>query len=545
MANKHKGQKEQRELALTIVIVIAFVVIFKLCMIYDPLALATNQGFTVESITLDRTVSNDAELAAANFIVTATLDGSNGGIVGYLTQDEFNNRLSGSGVDVSYPLQITVDSVNEHALYIIRNDLVPIEWFTYTTEWWCPSDSMRVPPVGAPLRPDYCVKTHSVGTKGSFTRIDTYFDVAVTAESHGETITGRLNTYPLSGEQQTAVDLKDSAGNFVGQAKWVGSLQTGVGIPDSGNYVVTTGAGTNSWRVRTKSTWDWYSLNFQSRANSLSDCAATALCTGEHIETLIGEANAYSSQILNDPSVNILDPLANQFVGGVNGEEYVSVNLRENNLIYSYPHVVFYIPAYWVGAYIPVGQPQIVDPGFVEVKSGQTGTLNVKIKNVGTTDASFDVTILQPCLIEQEGFARVTVPAGETRTASLNVNTGTASVDQWGSCSLKVYATNKPSNYAIGTFTYHAEQAVIPSPQPSPTPIPPVPQECVEECCAAKTCGMGVTFTSKLCIWECEVMCFFQSMMMWFLVAAVVILLLLLFILRCAPHLAIISKTRR
>ena len=81
------------------------------------------QGFTVLSISPSQVISNDADLAAANFIVTTTLDGAGQSVVGRLSPTQFASEtdISGTPYTPSYDFEFGAKNIKQSASYPIQS----------------------------------------------------------------------------------------------------------------------------------------------------------------------------------------------------------------------------------------------------------------------------------------------------------------------------------------------------------------------------------------------------------------------------------------
>lgn len=521
------------------------------------------EGFTIRSITEDRVISNAADLQQANFIIDTVFDGSNNKIVGYLTEEQFKQK--GASVSISYPLELSAESVNEYAIYQIYNQKIPVASYARTDwDYWpfrdCPTNTEFEFKTAAKK---VCVYRVDKGLKGNFYSKSVDFDVKVNAKSHGETATATL-----SNREATTVNLRTPSGEYIGTAKWTGSLQTGQGLPSEHNFAVILPSGSNYWKAIKVENWNTY-MNTQSQFKAiLQSWKANLLVPSlDDIDRELNTINIQADWLLSLSNTQIMN--TGQTQTKIDGNDAIKVNLRENNLEWGRPNVVWYVKAYWLGAYIPVGEPRIISTTCDELYSGEFGYLKVKVKNIASVSASFDAAIIQPCDVIQEGGARLTIPAGGENTFEIRVSQGSANLDKSGQCQVKVYDTNNPDNYDTAYFNYRLKKARECDPgkykgeanciyhcsnagvwelvkccandeqlsfdaskiqydgwycKAGAVPTP-VPDTCYEECCEYHQCGPLDYF----CALRCQISCWFYNNILYFIGVGALIVLWIIF----------------
>jgi len=133
---------------------------------------------------------------------------------------------------------------------------------------------------------------------------------------------------------------------------------------------------------------------------------------------------------------------------------------------YFIPFVFFLVaamlitPANAIGAFIPVGDPEIIHTSFVDVVSGEEATLDIVVKNNAEVSASFDILILDPCpCIIGRGYPiRVTIGAGMEETLPFKIRCGT-NIDKVGTCQVRIRDVTVSTNEDIGYFNYKVKRA--------------------------------------------------------------------------------------
>ena len=514
-------------------------------------------GLRVTGITADRTISNDADIANAKFIVNTVIDGSGGAVWGTTVGEPFRDN-AGKVIPTNYDIKITADSLNEYAVYPIRNEglllrkyEVEIGSFLMT----CPENTVYE---RSPMLARQCVYwvPDMSANKGILPSVSERFDVKITADRGDETASGTIS----SGSE--SVRLITPSGEYIGDAVWTGSLATGQQPDEPGIYTTISATGRDDvWKVIHARDWKAYDDEEQRFLTILRGWEGQIIPPDAmKLRAEVESVNMKADETLALPQVNIMGIGQTQETVGY--DDYVfKVKLSEALMRWYKPQVLFYIKADWVGAYVPVSQPEIVGTSFVEVQSGSVQTLDVRVKNIGGVTSTFIAIIVEPCIIKQEQFSRqATIAPGATATITIPVSTGTHNIDDVGRCQVEVYDSTVRTNNAFAYFDYHAKKAAectnigqyydegndcigycnldgmrehvkccagdedlnfktgqgihggwicVKKSSPTPTPTPtPTPDDCYQNCIEINECGIGITGAGVMCLLQCKIVCF-------------------------------------
>jgi len=429
------------------IIIILGVVILALALAsyFDLLAIG-GAGLRVNAITADRVISNDADIASAKFIIDTTFDGSGGAIWGTIGTTDFKDA-NRQAVATQYDLKITAESVNEYATYIIENEGKVIKKYRRTgTDYYPFSKPAGTVYTFGGFAARFYIIEESVGNKGFFSSKNVDFEGTINVESHGEKISGTISNYGAD------VTFRTSDGQYVGDCAWGGSSVTGIGVPEVSGFAVVLPDSSSRWQVTKEYEWRNYD-NEKTRFNSaMSGWMAAAFTPSfSEADAELNKINTAADDLLRIDR-QILTSGQSQIKVGT--KDAIKVNLRDSNIIWSRPNVIFYVKASWVGAWIPVGKPQILGTDCDDVLSGKSSILHVRVRNDGSARATFRATIMDgTCKVRQTSIGELTFNPGETRVIDIRIDQGSYNLKELETCTVKVYDANKAENYDTASFT--------------------------------------------------------------------------------------------
>jgi len=442
-----------------------------------------SSGFTVNSISSTTIISNDADLANANFLISITANGGGQSVVGTIGKTEFKKWLP--SLDVQYPLQISMGGITETLKYNIRNDGTPIIRYAYTKvmrqDAWTGASC-----IGSHA---YCIVVKDikdyfglgndmvividevpVGVYGSFGN-PTY------AWSGKMTVT--INNIPItqtigSAESAGSLDFKNSAGEQIVHAAWTGNLLTGQAVPNQNNFIPTYSYATPKWKVADK---QYLTPYIAKRTEVIAQLAVVQTkidncykypttedpyCAKPR-DDLLSAINVFNSNedILTSQDVVITDvsstgggEIIKTINGGLNDGTVVETTDRR----IASPMLQLIVKADKLGVLIPVGKPEIVSIVSNTFSSGDSnGVAIVTVKNIGSGTGTFAATFTDSTgiftSISNVESGKVTLAPGETGTIAVYIGHGAVAISKTNMATMKVYDYNKPSNYATKTFS--------------------------------------------------------------------------------------------
>lgn len=433
-------------------------------------------GFNVDSIsTQPNIITEDTDLSKVKFIVSTSWDGSGHEIVGKVYDGELSDAAGDAEVD--YGFTIRGEALEEDLIYKIRNQHDPLYEFKIG-QYYCgktPADVLKcnrwhrldrcqeVLPSSQwwfPVRDGWdtyylCVGVEEVAQKGRIDEPDIKFHGTIEVENDE----GEIADATISSDQQ-AIELKTSSNKFVGTAKWTGSLVTGSGKPDEDGYVAVWVHDENMWRVAKE---EKFTATIGKYDNVIDKLEYWSADPGMYGETISGDYHEAMNQIENQVNRNNIpvhtlttadDKISFHRSSQIESPSKDGAGLKVNlDTQFTHPRITFYIVADWLGIKIPVGRPDIKSLNCNDFNSGEEGTIEAEIKNVGTGDARFSYSVDCDKLDEAGTPSKYRFDAGETKDIDIRIQDTSGKTEFTDRCKVKVYDVNKPSNYDEASVT--------------------------------------------------------------------------------------------
>ncbi len=473
-------------------------VVFLLTIITVALAADTEQGFTVTSVSLTNILHPGDSASQTQWLVTLVLNGGGQSLVGSLT----NSTINYQGLTSAYPLQISGSTNPEKAFYVISNsNPSPIYKFAAVEEVGSLSTPLGVV-TGATSAPD-CPQSQSGWTyisEKDFVTTGLWLgnnDVAIARTCIYETLVGNeaqisgtpniqsssILSLTSNGNQQSLnIDYsQQSATSSDGsiQANWVGSLVTGNAAPGGNLYVAINNPNTQSWNVQSESSYNAYSTMFAQTQSLLATqtYAQSSLppvclnlvqsitsqtpniiadCMLNNIVNPAFATNNQEAQALISSSTTIGD-LTAQFTSNYNGKNAFVISL--DNSFVNNQEITLRLNGAFIGVVIPEGTPKIISSTSSPFNSGNNGTIQVTVENLGNAVGSFYASLSNCNGIATQSSAKYSVSAGQTQEIDIPIYTSdatqvindqcTVTVTDYnggGSDSAQVNVQSKPAN---------------------------------------------------------------------------------------------------
>jgi hypothetical protein len=454
---------------------LTFALTFSLFFILKVYA-ATTQGFTVTSVSLTNILHPGEPESKTQWLIQLSLNGGGQSLVGVLD----NSTIEYQGYTSVYPLQISGYTDPETAFYIIDN-INPEPIYRYRTEVKTGSvkdyliyiDATPAPPCPSNTMSEWdisltsgwfglsnsvvvgrvCIISEQVGFKANIPatpNIQFSTHLILTANQKTETL-------DLSYNQQSATS---STGNV--QANWVGSLVTGNAPPDGSQYVAIGDASKSNWIVKSKTDYSTWSTEYQSARNFFTnvvpytqditppECSSIqkpsltyrdfnkyiseySTCLNNLIQNKYSAANQYASNLLTS-GINIGGNPAQ--LTTYNGQPAFKIPLT--NYFVTNPVVVLRLSGSFIGVVIPLGKPQIVSAYSDCFRSGETGKILIKVKNIGKAQGSFYASLKNCPGIDIKTQPTYSVGVGQTSDIEVQIFSTGANQNINQSCQIEI-----------------------------------------------------------------------------------------------------------
>jgi hypothetical protein len=432
----------------------------------NPICFAlSTQGFTVTSVSLSNILHPGQSASETQWLVTMSLNGGGQSLVGVLD----NSTINYQGITSVYPLQISGSTDPEEAFFVINNDPIQINKFTilsvqkgsitsylnlylsvteaplcpsgYFGEWDAIVPSGWVNGASQKVVDRICIGLQTIGSKSSIPSVPN-----IQFSSHFNFVAnGQNENLDLSFDKTSAT----SSTGLV-QANWVGSLVSGNAPPDGNQYVAINNPQTSSWIVKQSSDFiNWDNL-FTSQENqykgthTFSNSNPPGNCNGilpSGVSTAgivdwnalyTSFTNCLTSQIQNDisPTNAKADALMSSGITiGNNPTTVVSYNGQNAfkiplaSYFVTNPVVTLRFSGSYIGVVIPMGTPKIMSASSDCFNSGDTGSIKVQVKNIGTAQGTFYVSLSNCPGLNTESSTNYAVQSGQSQEINVPIHT--------------------------------------------------------------------------------------------------------------------------
>src|SRR3989344_826911 len=449
-----------------ITILIGFILI-----IFSEVVFAQSSGFTVTSVSTSSVVTRTTDPTTVYWIINTQLNGGGQSITGTIDPSTIKSFM-GNKLYTKQPLSIEINSVNENAFYEIINEGILI--YKYKLQTFdaqpnflgiitsdppsCQAGTNWDIPLGKSLfqfaKKRYCITKEQVGIKGVYNNPLIGFNAKIKL-SVGDVIKEKtICSGSSSGCDGSSVNFDD-----VGVATWSGSLVTGEPAPNQDNFVAIKKLDSNTWQIARKSTFESYFPKIDVTDSQLTQFKT--LFSGfdvnqgdQNINNLLTQVNQATDTLLAEDTSFTSSPFNKDSNTGK-----VTVTLQRS---LTSPNIVFRIRADWIGIIIPSGTPKILSVNTDKFASGEQGTIDVQVQNIGDSEGTFSATLVncEPFIqTTTSQSSRKTLKAGDIDIIPILVSGGSLSKDISKSCSVKVYDVNDPSSETSFSLTLELGEA--------------------------------------------------------------------------------------
>lgn len=435
---------------------------------------AQSQGLIVTSVSTSEVITKNTDPSTTYWIINTQFNGGGQSISGTIYPSTVRNLMDG-GVYTKLPLSIDVSSVEEQAFYEVINEGIPIHKYSqqaflapenfldYTTDnpAPCPANTDFEIKLGKSFggytRKRYCVSKEQVGVKGVFNEPFINFNAKIKLSAGDDVKEKTICSGSVSGCDGSSV----SFGN-IGTASWSGSLVTGEPAPNQDNFVAIHNLNSNRWQIVRDSTYD----NF-ANAEDIADSQLREAMNDfiQYKESQIPNADNEIDDIVNDVN-NAQTNTLNEDVSFTSSpfdfdsnSGKVTINLERS---LTSPNIIFRLKADWLGIVIPSGKAEIVSVTTEKITSGESGGVNVQIKNIGESEGTFSAMLVNCDPFIQSTSTqttRKTLQPNNIDTITISVSGGVLSDEVVKNCQVKVYDINDPSKETLRSITLELEEA--------------------------------------------------------------------------------------
>lgn len=435
------------------------------------------QGVTVTSISTSDIITKSTEPSKVYWIINTQLNGGGQSISGIVDPSTVKNLMGGK-VYTKQPLSINVESVEEQVFYEIVNEGIPI--YKYKLQTFlapenfldittnnpepCSSDTnfeikLGSSHFGGYAYKRYCVTKEQVGVKGAYNNPFVSFNAKIRLLVGSDSKEKTICSGAVSGCDGNSISLGD-----VGTATWSGSLVTGESPPNQNNFVSIKESSSNRWKIVRLSAYDKYSNAGDIADSQLNGAASNFIRYSEsqipngdaEIANILTAVNSASDQVLSEQASFTSSPFSTDDNTGK-----VTVTLKRS---LTSPNIVFRLKASWLGIVIPSGEPVIMSVSTNKLVSGESGRVEVQIKNIGESEGTFSAMLVNCEPFIQSTSTQTTrrnIQPDDIDTIVISISGGSLSDDVTKNCQVKVYDVNDPSIQKFTSLTLELEKAKI------------------------------------------------------------------------------------
>jgi len=447
-------------------------IILNLVFILFLLNMVSANELTVTSVSPVNIIKNE-DSVSGEILVDTTINGGGQSFMATLNPQDVRNFQS-YGSDKPYPansIQLEVNSFEEYVFYnIVNNHLGVYEYqnnqndekICQTTLGVCNSDAppcsngaeweLREKSTFGYIEIRDCIKKQQIAVLGDFGSSVIKFNANVKVSSGTNS---KSKTISSGNEGQNSIDLGEA-----GIAIWTGSKISGISIPSVNNYLPLLQDGASNWKViSNQKKLDYeYAKNdiesFLNQHNNVMNSGNTFDTLKSQLTTKLSDTNNKVNYLVNDVA-----SLDYSYSGGA--QQGIIITLTNRVTL---PEILFRLKASWIGIIIPSGQPRITSVNADKFFSGQTGTIEVAVENVGEANGVFSVRLVncEPFIVPETSISsRTNVAKGSRETIGIPISSGTLSEEYSRSCSIEVYDINEPSHKDSAPLTLELGTAKI------------------------------------------------------------------------------------
>jgi hypothetical protein len=440
-------------------------------------AYISSGGFTVNGISYD---SMNRE-----WIVQVTPTGGQT-VVGTITPEQTKAL---TGTSSSFPLAITLSSLETTVTYPIVNDKTPVYTYEFTRVdnclpyrpicvdiaslgaqalYSCPSHPTYGAAVSQVKTNDFqtvCVYKKNFATTGHLDSPASMFAAKLKLTANGKAIEQTISS------TQTSASFY-SNGNILATAQWVGSLLTGNNPPQTFPYVAVAINPNGEWSVTKQSYYTDYTSSKMLTDSKLSQWTNNILSwprTNTEVEAALSSHNAKVALLaLTTAQITDGQYTYNYDATGTLTSTTPIVGVAYNRVIAN-PSITLRIKADWIGVIKALGTPSITNVQKTEFNSGSTGTALVTVKSLneaGTYEAS--LVGCAPFTQITSGFtSRATIDSGASGVIAVGVNPGVLNAETSKTCSVEVRNVEDVTKKASAplSIVFHTAQICTPGSQ--------------------------------------------------------------------------------
>lgn len=237
---------------------------------------------------------------------------------------------------------------------------------------------------------------------------------------------------PLTASMSSAEQSKIMFSN-IAYGIWQGNLVTGDSCPSPvAQRVIALYKEDSAWNLIDESTWDDYK-------NKESNLLGVSYSSMSNITNGIASTNVSGDSVLRTKSFSSAGGASASALGTLSSG-HAKINLEKS---LQFPVFTFYVKAQSLGIFTPETKPVIISTSGVKFKTGETGTVEVSVKNDSTVGGIFTAWLTCDGSIRQSGSnIEAYLNAGQIKSIFIPV-TGSCSTNTTSACMVHVMGTTQ------------------------------------------------------------------------------------------------------
>lgn len=409
-------------------------------------------GFTVSSIDSVPIISNNKDLARANFTLTLIANGGGQSVIGNFGNETFSKILT--NLVIKYPLKIEIGNIKESVTYQILNQgqLYKYEYHYIQPKSWlegakCDGSTYCFPindawTLNFGIDKILAVNRVPIGMYGAFGNPDISWSGKITVTINGIPISKDISSGVNSAG---SVNFNGITGEFVANAKWVGSLTTGQSTPNQNNYLPTYQSNSKTWQIAPKTYYEIYkksldetdiTFNTWKVANYgyLSDNDFIYVCQDSICSKVLNYINVHNENLKTlinaNEKIGYESTLSSSTITSVENKYPIRGSVTDIlDRKIGNPVIIMVVAAKELHPYIPTGIPKIELITSETFNSGDgKGEVYIRIKNIGNSKGTFAAFLNEETgtFTDQSNIesTKITLESQQSGTVKININYG-------------------------------------------------------------------------------------------------------------------------
>lgn len=491
-------KKNKKKMAIIGIVLLTVLILIAVGVNYGSISLTSLAGsctgFNDIALSSVDYLSNDPVLGGKSWVITVVQNCMGRYAQGSFTRSQITDSNDNAQATKDFKLSMTLDE--QTCEYAIREQGFPILAMRQETKYllwniggtdWENTCIERSNLFGRFVRSGFyhtCFWGTETAKHGTLSGADINFKSTIKLEVPGQS--------PQTATITNQLSRSASIGN-IGTAYWNGNIVTGDSCPSAAADKVSVAYHNSVWKMIDESQYQSYLVHTQSSFDNCIDRYTLQGSDSETPDSCIDTYNRVASTALAGKKL--------MSDGGALGSTYGKVSNGKVVLnpikTLQYPMITLRLNVDSIGIFIPSSMPEVIYTSSSTFRTGDTGSINAQIKNVGTGYGSFNV--YADCSSPFGSSSSRIIPLNENEIKSVSIPvTVSASKDIMGSCTVCAEDVNEASKKHCKSVSMSAKQQIICTPFK-------------RECNGATIIQCNREGTGKPIIQECDLGCEYKN----------------------------------